>query len=322
MMLSTLKILESIQDENEKCILATIIQIEGSAYLREGTFMIIKENGEKVGMLSAGCLEEDLLLRCREIFQTEIPQTVIYDTSAIDDVGWGQGMGCNGVIRILVEPITQSLHTSLLSVKEALVQGYAVYHEKEFSEDFTVKKSAFEIIDEDLVTSSLPTFYRTDEGYRFTYYFTPPPILCVFGAGEDAITLVDLASKIGFIVKLCDWRSGLCNEECFPNAHEYYIGSPSHIVDLLRISQSHFIVIMSHHFSKDQEFLHAVLNFSPAYIGILGSKERTRRLLPDPINRDHIHYPIGLPIGAQGPEEIAVSIMAEIIQTYRMNHGK
>ncbi|MGG0717209.1 XdhC family protein [Robertmurraya massiliosenegalensis] len=321
-MLSTLKILGAIQDVTEKSILATIIQIEGSAYLREGAFMIIKENGEKVGMLSAGCLEEDLILRCREIFKTEISQTVMYDTSAIDDAGWGQGMGCNGTIRILLEPITQTIHTSLLSVKEALAQGYAVYHEKEFSDDFTVKKSAFEIIDEDLVTNTLPTFYRTEEGYRFTYYFAPPPTVLVFGAGEDAKPFVDLASKVGFIVKLCDWRPGLCNEECFPNAHEYYVGSPTQIVDLLRISSNNFIVIMSHHFSNDREFLTAIKKYPSAYIGILGSKERTRRLLCEMTNQEQIFFPIGLPIGAKGPEEIAVSIMAEIIQKYRMNHGK
>ncbi|PAE20312.1 xanthine dehydrogenase [Bacillus sp. 7504-2] len=320
-MLSTLKVLESIPEATEKCILATIIEIEGSAYLREGTFMIIKENGDKAGLLSPGCLEEDLILRSKEIFKTELPQTVMYDTSAIDDAGWGQGMGCNGMMRILLEPITETLHASLLSVKEALVQGYAVYHEKELFADYTLKKSSFEIVDEDLLSNISCNLYRTEEGHRFTYYFTPPPIMVVFGAGEDAKPLVELAVKIGFVVKLCDWRPALCNEEIFPNVHEYYIGSPSQIADFLRISDGSFIVVMSHNFSKDQEFLTALEKYSPAYIGVLGSKERTRRLLHNMVNQEQVTFPIGLPIGAQGPEEIAVSIMAEIIQKYRQYDG-
>src|SRR4051812_9853215 len=107
------RILDSLQHSTTKSIMATIIHIDGSAYLKEGTSMLMMENGERIGMISAGCLEEDLFLRCMELFQSPYPQIVTYDLSSVDDYGWGQGMGCNAVIKILLEPITEKLKTDL-----------------------------------------------------------------------------------------------------------------------------------------------------------------------------------------------------------------
>ncbi|MHC0038347.1 XdhC family protein [Pseudoneobacillus sp. C159] len=316
-MLTFFKILEAIQHSTEKSILATIIHIYGSAYLREGTSMLIMENGERVGMVSPGCLEEDLFLRSKDLFLSTCPQIVTYDLSSDDDYGWGQGMGCNGVIKILLEPITEQLRADLLYLKSSLEKGFSVLHEKEFSDDFAFQKSTFQIYKDPKKPSIINHFRPSREGYKYTYLFTPPPRILLFGAGEDAKPLVSLASKIGFNVTLCDWRPGLCNESHFPSANEFIIGTPLQIIHSCRISKNDFIVIMSHNFLKDQEFLIELINYQVRYIGILGSTQRTNRLLGERVCHKNLFFPIGLPIGAKGSEEIAVSIMAQVIQQFR-----
>ncbi|HHW37241.1 MAG TPA: XdhC family protein [Bacillales bacterium] len=316
-----LRILEVVQNSTEKCIIATIIKVDGSAYLKEGTLMLILESGQTVGMISPGCLEEDLVLRCKELFLSKRPQTVTYDLRSIDDLGWGQGIGCNGILTILLEPVDEKLRKELLFLKNALENGHTILHEKEFSDDSLLKSYSFEmergqeIIKKDNIT-------HIQEGFKYTYLFTPPPVLLIFGAGEDAKPLVMLAVKIGFFVKLCDWRPGLCNEYHFPSANQFYIGYPQKIMDQISLSKNDFVVIMSHNFSKDEEFLKNIINCDVRYIGILGSEVRTKRLLKGKEYKNNLYFPIGLSIGAEGSEEIAVSIMAEIIQLFRRSHSK
>ncbi|WP_458413404.1 XdhC family protein [Schinkia sp. CFF1] len=318
-----MKILEAVQGATSRCILATIIEIDGSAYLREGTTMLIEENGHTVGMISPGCLEEDLLLRCKEIYDSQRPQTLVYDLRSIDDLGWGQGMGCNGVVRVLVEPVTEKLKNDLLSVKTALEKGNPVVHKKEFTDDFTFINYSFDIV-HSFNKNNLKAYalQRTNEGFTYNALFTPPPVLIIFGAGRDAKPLVSLASRLGFIVRLCDWRPALCNETQFPTANQYIIGSPHQIIHSLEISKNDFVVIMSHSFAKDQEFFAFLHDLDIRYIGILGSKDRTSCLLSGEHKQKNVFSPIGLSIGAQGPEEIAVSIMAEILKEYRQPGGR
>jgi xanthine dehydrogenase accessory factor len=310
------RILNALQHSTAKSILATIIHIDGSAYLREGTSMLMMENGDRVGMVSPGCLEEDLLLRCKALLQSPYPQIVTYDLSSVDDYGWGQGMGCNGIIKILLEPVTEKLMTDFFFLKNSLEKGLSVLHEKVFSDDFTLKRSTFQIYPNKDINNNYK-FHPNNEGYKYTYLFIPPPRILIFGAGEDAKPLVSLASSIGFNVTLCDWRPGLCNESHFPSAYQFITGSPLHIINSIHFSKNDFIVIMSHNFLKDQEFLAGLKNSEVNYIGILGSKERTTRLLSGIKVQKNLFFPVGLPIGAQGSEEIAVSIMAQIIQLYR-----
>lgn len=317
-----LRILDALQHSTAKSILATIIHIEGSAYLKEGTSMLMMENGDRVGMVSPGCLEEDLFLRCKALIQSTYPQIVTYDLSSVDDYGWGQGMGCNAVIKILLEPITEKLMTDLLFLKNSLENGLSVLHEKVFSDDFTLKKSTFQVYPNKDIKNNNYEFHPIKDGYKYTYLFTPPPRLLIFGAGEDAKPLVTLASKIGFNVTLGDWRPGLCNDSHFPSAYQFITGTPLHIINSFHLSKDDFIVIMSHNFLKDQEFLAGLKNSKVNYVGILGSKERTTRLLGGVKYQKSLYSPVGLPIGAQGSEEIAVSIIAQIIQLYRNSGGE
>ncbi|MFD2443911.1 XdhC family protein [Bacillus sp. CGMCC 1.16607] len=317
-------LLHSVQQSYQKCVLATIIHIDGSAYLREGNSMLIMENGECIGILSPGCLEEDLVLRSKEVLLSQTPQTISYDLRSTDDLGWGQGIGCNGIMRILLEPITENYKHDLHSLLVSLENGHSVIRVKEFSDDFILKNSTFyfphQLEYKEMMENIFPETSRLillDNVYKSIHIYKPSPVLVVFGAGEDAKPLVSIALNIGFKVLLCDWRPGYCNEQHIPSANQYIIGSPKVILDSIDFSNQHYVVIMSHSFIKDQEFLTSILKKDVHYVGVMGSKKRTQQLLGEVKFPSNLFSPIGLSIGAQGPNEIAVSIMAEIVQKFR-----
>lgn len=152
--------------------------------------------------------------------------------------------------------------------------------------------------------------------------YNPKPRLIVLGAGPDAKPLVRTAAQSGFAVTLWDWRESLCCKEQFPQADECIVGSPALLGSDLHLRPSDAVVLMTHHFQHDRVLLEAMLQKDIFYLGILGPRRRTSRLLGGTIIPEHVHSPIGLPIGADGPEEIAISIMAEIISKLRWKHKK
>ena len=148
----------------------------------------------------------------------------------------------------------------------------------------------------------------------YTHTFEPKPRLMIFGAGEDVIPLVDLANKTGFSVIVSDWRPALCNKEVFPKADQLIVGFPEESLEKIGFHPTDSAIVVSHNFQRDKEYLQYLLTKEIRYLGVLGSKNRTQRLLEGNIIPPHVKSPIGLSIGAEGPEEIAVSIVAELIQ--------
>lgn len=327
-MKNVLHLLDAICHSDQRCILATIIHIEGTAYLKEGTMMSIKEDGTKVGMLSAGCLEEDLILRCRDIFNSPYPQTVRFDLSnEEDEQGWGQGTGCNGVLYILLEPVTEEIKREISRVKLYVQNGHSVLHIKEFTEEFSLKQQLY-LYPEDQYNSEYFHFHNgvsgiqrhnSKQGSIYAHVFEPVPRMVIFGAGEDAIPLVSLASSAGFDIALCDWRPAWCTKDNFPAASRFFIGFPKEILNDLALTDKDFVIVMSHNFKKDQEFIQGILNKNIRYLGVLGPRRRTVRLLGKESIPLNVSSPIGILIGARGPFEIAVSIMAEVIQEFRQS---
>jgi len=151
----------------------------------------------------------------------------------------------------------------------------------------------------------------------FQHTYEPKPRLIVFGAGPDAKPLVHLAAKTGFSVMVCDWRKEFCQRKNFPRAERLLHGIPEKLLKQISFSPYDYVVIMTHHFERDRELLNGLEKEHLRYLGVLGPQERTKRLL----NRDHIprwvHSPVGKNIGAQGPEEIAISVVAQLIEIRR-----
>ncbi|WP_338587129.1 XdhC family protein [Paenibacillus sp. Y5S-9] len=147
---------------------------------------------------------------------------------------------------------------------------------------------------------------------QLTSLYKPKPRLVIIGAGNDVIPVARLAWSAGFRVVVADWRESLCTSDRFPGT-ELVLGFPREIMPLLNINYGDYLILMSHNFPRERELLEMLVDCDYAYLGIMGSKTRTARLLEGLPPLKYVHSPVGLSIGADGPEQIAISIAAELI---------
>ncbi|MBA2876645.1 XdhC family protein [Thermaerobacillus caldiproteolyticus] len=331
------RVLKVISESNTKSVLATIIHVEGSAYRKEGACMLFQDDGTQIGLLSGGCLEEDLAIKAQEVLREGCAKTFVFDMKHEDDLSWGQGTGCNGIIHVLLEPINEKFREYLLTLKDRLDRRERVLLARKLTAQSDEKNLLFltesgstfggwkeEIPQKlrDLLHSSIP--FKAISGIQtisdmpfYIHHYWPKPRLIIFGANPDTKPLVSFAHQLGFLIIVTDWRPALCNREHFPDADQLMIGFPEEIVPKLSLTPYDFVVIMTHHFRRDQEILSLLINKKLYYLGILGPRRRTERLLGNQVIPPFLHSPIGLAISARGPEEIAISVLAEIIHTLR-----
>ncbi|WP_066064783.1 XdhC family protein [Neobacillus soli] len=315
-------ILAVIDQPGEK-VVATIIRVNGSAYKKEGSSMIFFEDGSYAGLLSAGCLETDLAIQVQKVFGSQEAMMHQYDLREETDLGWGQGSGCNGTIDILLEPVTEKLKEDFLLLKRLLDSYKPVIGLKKLNElgEYLFIEEKGEPFGN--WSGQVPVIgFTSKSGIMggssvFQHTYQPKPRLIVFGAGPDAKPLVSLAAETGFSVVVCDWREEFCQEKNYPAADKLLVGFPDELLNQLSFSHYDFVVIMSHHFQRDQEILSGLLHENIRYLGVLGPGERTRRLLNDDDIPNWIYAPMGVTIGAKGPVEIAVSVVAEMIEVWR-----
>lgn len=290
------------------CVLATILFVEGHAYRKKGAMMVLKPEGDAYGTLSPGCLESDLRGYVSSVLQQDSPQLVEYDMRPEDDLSWGEHIGCGGLIRVLLEPVTGTLLTAVREASQHLQDGKPVWFIRKFKDGG--------LPEDYIVTASHEAAEAFREKGCETVCWEPKPRLLLFGAGDDARPLCQLAQGAGFSVTVTDFRESLCREDRFPGA-SIVPGFPKDTIPVLQPSSKDYVVIMSHQFQRDRQFLELVLPAKPLYIGVMGSAARRERLLGDNARNERISCPIGLPIGADGPYEIAVSVMAELIAVRR-----
>ncbi|QQZ09328.1 XdhC family protein [Heyndrickxia vini] len=308
-----------------KCVLATIIHVEGSAYKKEGSCMLIEEDGQQIGMLSAGCLEEDLTWKAKQVMIDGDAKIFTYDMKEETDMSWGQGAGCNGILHILLEPMNEKLKKCLLQLASHLDDGHSVLHIKQFDHNDQLIATCYLPEKGEPFADDLPYTQKYKEPLKsglydsnqYIHLYKPKPRLYVFGAGHDARPFVELAANTGFSVTVCDWRPALCDKRHFPKASKIIIGFPNEIVKEVTFTRNDFVVIMTHHFQRDKELLATITSKDLAFLGILGPQKRTARLLEQDDIPPGISSPIGMEIGAIGAEEIAVSIVAEMIYALR-----
>jgi len=334
------RIIEALRVSGSNHVLATIIRVEGSAYLKEGTTMLFREDGTQIGILSGGCLEADLAHRAADVLDGGHNRMLIYDMRDEDDLSWGQGSGCNGLIYVLLEQVDQQRKKDLFTLQSYLDRREPILFIHKLSKDlqgleygyFPLNGQSFGSWQRDTPEILIERFlakpynqpasgvkqYSKNEPPTFVHYYYPRPRLIIIGAGSDAKPLVDIAKKVGFIVILADWREAYCNVEHFPDADQFITGFTDEMMRKLCLTQDDFIILMTHQFQRDQEILSFLEAKKIRYIGVLGSGSRMNRLMGDKERPASIHSPIGVPIGAEGPEEIAISILAEIIGTLRM----
>ncbi|MFQ3589748.1 MAG: XdhC family protein [Chloracidobacterium sp.] len=340
--------------------LATVVRVTGSAYRRPGARMLISETGETVGQISGGCLEQDLVEKAQAVLMAGKPQLVTYDTrDASADLTWGVGLGCASETLIYIEPFHPNAWyhpLDLLAVARAsgedaalaLVfraegkfagrQGFRLLHTDRTPVATGGTGEAADWprqLHLDLQTClaerrSRQMTYGTEDGCLEAFIeFVPRPIqLAILGAGDDAIPLARLADQLGWEVTIMDWRPALATPERFPTARAIIVVPQ---VDDLPLDANHCVVVMTHHYPSDKAIARRLAQVQPRYVGLLGPRRRTERLLDElaaegtPVAESvagHWHFPVGLDIGAETPMEIALSIVAEILAVTNHRAGE
>ncbi|EPR68124.1 XdhC family protein [Cyclobacterium qasimii] len=338
-------------ENNEKTALATVVNVDGSSYRRPGARMLITENGELTGAISGGCLEGDALKKAQMVIFQQRAMLVTYDTTDEDDAKFGVGLGCNGIIHILIEPIDENngnnpilLLKSCVKNRESkvLVTLFDFKH-KRGAQPGTILLVAAENTSAnkqfDQIHSAIKSFILEEaksvistkrssilpviesEFTAFIEYMAPAIKLNILGAGNDVIPLVKLAAIMGWEICIADGRSDLVTGIRFPEAEELIIGKGDEVVRKLDVDSRTAVVLMTHNFNYDLAILKGLYPYKCPYIGVLGPKKKLLKLKEQLwINgvelqneEDKLIFgPMGLDIGAEGPEEIALSIMSEI----------
>lgn len=291
--------------DTKQAALATVVEVKGSAYRRPGARMLLCADGRSAGVINGGCLDGDLRARAQMVMESGVPQLACYDTTSPQDIVFGLGLGCRGVVRILIEPV-ENLDWFTFG------QGVEVTFEGEVPGTRAVE-----------VPQSRPgVFAQTIEA---------PQPLYIFGAGVDVVPLRDMGCLLGWEVRVIDLRA--------PSPERVLPVEATHISldalpSALDLQPEAACVVMTHNFLHDLELLKVLLPSAARYLGILGPRRRTDELLeklgnetlfpplfPDESQLARLHAPIGLDVGAETPEEIALSIVAEIQKVRREKSG-
>lgn len=303
-------ILQAVERQVQSVVLATVIYVEGHAYRKQGAMMLLMADGSSMGSISPGCLEADLSGYVPLVGESQRPQMIEYDMRPADDFGWGETIGCGGLIRILLEPVTGELLVHLHAAKAALDRGEAMQLSRTFIQGYS---------DIQYRSCALIGMVSADSGSspsEYVYTFRPKPRVVVFGANQDAIPLARLAAGSGFRVVIADWRDAYCSAERFPGM-ETIVAFPGALLEKLRLTAEDYVIVMSHQFDKDAEFVRGAVESNLRYLGIMGSRTRSEKLLDGLERPDWVRYPVGLNIGSEGPVENAISIVAELISDKR-----
>ncbi len=341
--------LASASPVGEVLAMATVMKVRGSAYRRPGARMLVNAAGQSAGMISGGCLENDVRERAAVVMATGQPVLVTYDSTAPEDIVFGLGLGCNGIVQILIEPVTAGDETGLLAFLAACVarrqmgriatifsaeniplgtrvlrwpDGNVTSSCADSAVAATLMHSLRENAARRNVVRNLTLPDATMAGVLIETVAPPLP-LTIFGAGDDAMPLAQMAKLLGWHVTVIDARPAYATGARFPTADAVLCLRPEALITSAQVvfPPESMVMIMTHNFSHDLGLLRVLAPRSLRYIGILGPKSRTQRLLDDLVsegipfseeNLARVHGPAGLDVGAETPEEIAVSIIGEM----------
>ena len=311
------------------CVTATVVALDGSSYRRPGVRMLINENGHMTGAVSGGCVEKEILKQSQSVFQTGMPKMISYDGR--------YRLGCEGTLYILIEKFNPSSEM-LASFEQNLHQR----NEFEITSSYAKTHGQNELWGSEihLGTQSFPfdasrssafkTNPETAQPEVFSQRFKPFFKLVIIGAEHDAAQLSIAASHLGWEVTVVAGPSNPSTLNDFPGAEELIKINPEQL-DLKHVDDQVAVVLMTHSYVRDLKYLVSLKDTRPCYIGLLGPSNRRERGLNDLIETcpavddelfQVIFGPAGLNIGAETPEEIAISICSEILAVIRGQEPK
>ncbi len=333
----------------KKSVLATVVHVEGSSYRRPSARMLVDENGITTGAISGGCLEGDALRKALYALVQKKNTLITYDTSDEEDAVVGAQLGCNGIIQVLFEPIDQTDEHNPISLLETAVESrkacvlislFSLKNKKGLQPgtclliaDSTFGSISNEKISERILSdasevtktkTSLFREYVDGEIHQnvFIEYYAPPVSLVIVGAGNDVQGLAKMAETLGWNIYVVDGRPTHAKKERFVSSCQVIVSKPEAVLENIPIDEQTAFVLLTHNYNYDLAVLKCLLDYEQIpYIGILGPRKKFHRMLDDldeqrkmPNKRqmEKIYAPVGLEIGAETPEEIAISILSEI----------
>lgn len=305
------------QNDGIKSVLATVVALEGSSYRRPGVRMLLNEKGAAVGAVSGGCVEKEVHFQAQSVFKDDKPKMMTYDGTL--------RLGCEGIIYVLLEPfqVSDALVSEFNHALEArLPMTIKSYYQKQFG--------LFEGIGSRLEfhqkTYSFDDSLQLNERHPLFEQCLPPVFhLLIIGAEHDAVQLCKAAAQIGWKVSVLAAADEQKNLDYFTGADQL-LTPLYNTIDTSKIDEYTAIVLMTHSFNKDVQYLAALKNCYPAYFGLLGPKRRRERLIDQFLEYhpeidlefiEQLRGPAGINIGAESPQEIAISIIAEILSVVR-----
>ncbi len=332
------------KETGEKAALATLVKVGGSTYRSPGARMLIKGNSDTIGAISGGCLEGDIFQKAEAVIESGNPCVVKYDSTSEDDMIWGLGLGCQGVAYVLIELLEENKLQEIDFIKKcfetrtygAIARVINVDYETKIQLGERLLLSGNTIInnlsDDNLLRdvlkdsqaalqqkSSILKEYQLATGKIevFIEVIQPPLSLIIFGAGYDVLPLVDFSKQLGWHVTVADNRQREASKQRFIKADQVHLSPPEDIFKYIEITERTVGVVMSHNYLDDLEMLKLLLPLNLKYLGILGPKKRTNRIIKELqeegiSSNSNIYSPVGLDIGADNSEEIALSIISEI----------
>ena len=335
-----LEVIHQARAAGEPVALATVVRVRGSAYRREGTRMLVRQDGTYECSLSGGCLEPTVAEAAARVIATGAPVVVGYDLA--DDSLWGLGIGCSGAVDIRIERLEDDavtrawlailergdaavLVTPLSGVAGRLIVGDAGAAAGGLS-DAAVEEEA-RARARDRLRAAYPASGAESIGGAEVFFDVamPPPDLVIFGAGHDASPVARLAWTLGFAVTVVDAREAFLAADRFPGA-ALVRAHFSQFPDRVTVRAGAFTLVMNHHVERDRQSLRFSLESAAAWIGVLGPRSRYDRLLaelaaqgyaPDASKTARVRSPVGLALGAETPAEVAVSILGEMLAIRR-----
>jgi xanthine/CO dehydrogenase XdhC/CoxF family maturation factor len=324
----------------EPAAVATVVRVRGSAYRREGTRMFVRRDGTYECALSGGCLEPTVAEAAARVIVTGEPLIVSYDLA--DDSVWGLGIGCSGAVDIRIERIGDDgvtnewwkilegseaavLITPLSGTSGRMVVRSAADRVGELA-DPVVEEAAVDHARALLVAPHPASGPERIGGVELFYEIAlPPPDLVIFGAGHDAGPVSQLAWALGFGVTVVDTRPAFLMPERFQGAR-LVCAHFNQFAERVKIEPGSFALVMNHHVERDRESLRFSLESGAAYVGVLGPRSRYEKLLaglaeqgyvPDASKAARVRSPVGLSLGAETPQEVAVSMLGEMLAIRR-----
>ncbi len=316
-------IIEALKSYNHDSdyVLATIISTQGSTYRKPGAMMLINESLSYWGLLSGGCLEADIQQHCQSVFTKKADQVIHFDLRGENDLTWGLGLGCEGALTILLKYLPadkNQLDFFKILTRTAKGQDHIL----------AIKQSdyAFSYLPVDKYQThfnwlgeqqKIPeTLDKNSSSTTLFIKMSSPTSLLICGGSPDVSPVTNIARQSGWVTTVIDHRKEYAQQASFPSANKVSLVKRSQWWDY-ELTGFDAVVIMSHQYERDKDYLSRLLLEKIPYIGLLGPVARRDKLL-QACNTDYSQHegrlfaPVGLNIGADTPETIALAIIAEI----------